>query len=193
MKNLSYLLLALVLLTAACESKKSSTDEHQHHATEPVVASVDTLKKSIPKEAHGQVGGVHVSMSYHAPGARGRVIWGGLVPFNEVWVTGAHSATSVTFSKAVKIGGEIVPEGKYALFTIPGKDSWQIIINRNWEQHLADDYSAAEDVVRVEVVPQTDLPLQERLNYNIEDKGDGKGAITMTWEKLGVTLEFSDK
>ena len=190
MKKLIYTL-ALALLIASCQNKKSGHDGHEHHQPEAASATQpDNSKKSIPQEAHGNVGDAHISVYYHSPAVRDRVIWGGLVPYGEVWVTGAHSATSVEFSKAIEIEGTTIPKGKYAFFTIPGQERWTLILNKNWEQHLADDYDQAEDVIRIEVTPETGMPLAERLTYTIEDKGEGSGAIRMSWEKLSVSLPF---
>ncbi|GIL24000.1 MAG: hypothetical protein BroJett042_25130 [Bacteroidota bacterium] len=190
MKKLIYTL-ALALLIASCQNKKSGHDGHEHHQPEAASATQpENSKKSIPQEAHGNVGNAHVSVYYHSPAVRSRVIWGGLVPYEEVWVAGAHSATSVEFSKAIKIAGTTIPKGKYAFFTIPGQERWTLILNKNWEQHLADDYDQAEDVIRIEVTPETGMPLAERLTYTIEDKGEGSGAIRMSWEKLSVSLPF---
>ncbi|MBC8923868.1 DUF2911 domain-containing protein, partial [Escherichia coli] len=77
---------------------------------------------------------------YHSPGVRKRIIWGGLVPYDEVWVTGAHDATTVEMPKAFVVNGKTIPAGKYAIFTIPGKNAWTVIINKQWQQHLATEY-----------------------------------------------------
>ena len=178
-----------VTLASACNSKKEP-NEHDHEtapsATEAVV--VDTIKKSIPKEEHVQIGGTHFTIKYHAPAVRGRTIWGGLVPYDEVWVTGAHSATSLEFDKDITVNGIKIPAGKYALFTIPGKEKWTIIINKNWNQHLADDYDAKEDVARLDVTTQQLPSVQERLKYSITQDGDSKARIDISWEKVKVTL-----
>lgn len=190
MKKLIYTL-ALALLIASCQNKKSGHDGHEHHQPEAASATQpENSKKSIPQEAHGNVGNAHVSVYYHSPAVRSRVIWGGLVPYEEVWVAGAHSATSVEFSKAIEIEGTTISKGKYAFFTIPKQERWTLILNKNWEQHLADDYDQAEDVIRIEVTPETGMPLAERLTYTIEDKREGSGAIRMSWEKLSVSLPF---
>lgn len=190
MKKLIYTL-ALALLIASCQNKKSGHDGHEHHQPEAASATQpDNSKKSIPQEAHGNVGDAHISVYYHSPAVRDRVIWGGLVPYGEVWVTGAHSATSVEFSKAIEIEGTTISKGKYAFFTIPKQERWTLILNKNWEQHLADDYDQAEDVIRIEVTPETGMPLAERLTYTIEDKREGSGAIRMSWEKLSFSLPF---
>src|SRR5699024_4640383 len=97
-------------------------------------------------------------------------------------------ATSLTTDKDITIGGKTLPAGKYALFTIPGKDEWTVIINKNWEQHLADDYSEAEDVLRIKVKPEATAQPQERLRYQIVAETDEEGAIVITWDKLKVSI-----
>lgn len=192
MKNQLYTLFILTLLLGACQDNKKSDDGHAHdHSAANVPAeNASDSKKSIPQEAHGNVGDAHLSIYFHSPAVRNRVIWGGLVPYGDVWVSGAHNATSIEFSKAIQVEGTTVPKGKYAFFTIPGKECWTLILNKNWEQHLADDYNQEEDVIRIVVTPETELPHNERLTYAIVDKGDGSGAIRMTWEKLSVSLPF---
>ncbi|MEX2336800.1 MAG: DUF2911 domain-containing protein [Fulvivirga sp.] len=98
------------------------------------LAKQDTIRGSIPSEAKGRVGSTNISINYHAPGVKGRILWGGLVPYDQVWVTGAHMATRLEFDSDLLIGGQKVPAGKYALFTIPGREEWTVIINKNWEQ-----------------------------------------------------------
>ncbi|MHC2991549.1 hypothetical protein OB13_08120, partial [Pontibacter sp. HJ8] len=158
----SFLILLLCSTLTYCSQPAQEQEppaenaQHTTHAPEMPVeglviqaqAAPDTMKGSLKAEAHGQVGNAHILINYHSPAVRGRVIWGGLVAYNQVWVTGAHSATTLSTDTDITLGGKQLPAGKYALFTIPGQDEWTIIINRNWEQHLADDYSEDEDVLR---------------------------------------------
>ena len=118
-------------------------------------------------------------------------MWGGLVPFDNVWVTGAHRATSIDFNQEVIIGGITIAPGKYALFTIPGKEEWSIIINKNWDQHLTDDYDSKDDVVRVNVKPETEEAHQERLRYLIETESSNMGEVVIYWERLEISLPIS--
>ena len=74
----------------------------------------DTTKKSIKSMAVGTIGGDTVTIKYHSPGVRKRIIWGGLVPFGEVWVTGAHDATLLEINKSFMVAGKTIPAGKYA-------------------------------------------------------------------------------
>ena len=148
----------------------------------------DTLKGSLKAKAMGTIGTTGITINYYSPAVRGRVVWGGLVPFDNVWVTGAHRATSIDFNQDVMIGGVTVTPGKYALFTIPGKEEWTIIINKKWDQHLADDYDPKDDIVRVKVKPETEEVHQERLRYVIETESNKAGEIVIYWEKLEVSL-----
>jgi Protein of unknown function (DUF2911) len=148
----------------------------------------DTLKGSLKAVATGKIDNTVVTINYHSPAVRGRVIWGGLVPFEQVWVTGAHRATSIEFEGPVQIEGVKIPAGKYALFTIPSKTEWTIIINKNWDQHLTDNYDTKDDVVRVKVKPEIEKSNQERLRYVIESEGSSNGEIVVYWERLEISL-----
>lgn len=181
----------------SCNQKQESKTETIEVATEnKVVESVviqqqsqsDTLKGSLKALATGKIGNTVVTINYYSPAVRGRVIWGGLVPMNQVWVTGAHKATTVEFEGSVKIGDVEIPAGKYGLFTIPTKDEWIIIINRNWDQHLTDEYDQKDDLVRIKAKPELEEVNQERLRYVIERKERKSGEIIMYWEKLGVSM-----
>jgi hypothetical protein len=192
MKTLFTVLIAVAIFVSSCEPKKT-TNEHQHDTTAPTIAEADMKKKSIPKEEHAQIGNAHVTIHYHAPGVRGRTIWGGLVPYGEVWVTGAHSATTFEIDKNFSVAGQEIPGGKYAIFTIPGQDKWTIIINKNWEQHLTDEYDQKDDVVRLEVTPEQTAEVQERLQYSIIPKDETSGSISIHWEKIKVSMPFEIK
>ena len=194
----TFVLILFVTVLAGC-SKTKNDDK----AKQPLVPATsgeesvriiekqpkpDTLKGSLKARATGSIGNVSIAISYHSPAVRGRVVWGGLVPFDNVWVTGAHRATSIEFGGDVEIGGAAIAAGKYALFTIPGKDNWTIILNKNWNQHLADDYNEKDDLVRVKVKPETDPTNQERLRYVVESESDHSGKIALHWENLQIRL-----
>ncbi len=138
------------------------------------------------------VDGNHVHIDYSSPSVRGRVIFGGLVAYNEVWSTGAHKATSIEFDKPVKISGREIEAGKYGFFTIPGESTWTVIINKNWDMHLADEYDPAEDVIRFEVEPESLDEVRESLEYNVESLGDGRGRISVAWDKTEISFGFEN-
>lgn len=184
--NYQFLVLSLVLSVSVLSSKA------QQQTTEGVCYNPnlvkDTSKKSIKSMAVAVINGDSVKINYHSPGVRKRVIWGGLVPYDEVWVTGAHDATTIETGKPFIIGGKEISAGKYAFFTIPGKNEWTVIINKQWKQHLATEYDEKDDVVRIQVKPKKNTHT-ERLQYFIESMKDNKGTISVEWEK--IKIEFS--
>jgi hypothetical protein len=186
-----YLLLSLLtgFFCIGCQTKKETAENHNHPDTEKV--QTDTLKKSIPKEVHANVGDAHITIKYTAPNVRGRVIWGGLVPYNDVWVTGAHRATSFEIDKSFMIKDQVVSAGKYAIFTIPGEENWTIILNKNWDQHLADDYDASKDIVRMTITPEWLDEHQERLSFSIRSLSDDDGVLEFRWEELKVSVPIT--
>ncbi len=191
----------LIALLSGCANPKTNDGESEKEKSSQIVApleegtviiaeqsATDTLKGSLKAKAMGTIGNTGITINYYSPAIRGRVIWGGLISFETVWVTGAHRATSIDFNQEVEIGGVNIAPGKYALFTIPGKEEWTIIVNKNWDQHLADDYDQKLDIVRVKVKPEMEESHQERLRYVIEPESDNKGEIAIYWEKLEVSL-----
>lgn len=207
MKQKIYLLLPVIFIMACNNDKKtgqpkdSKPAEHADHmmmadsntycdSVNTGLIAEDTLKGSPHRTAMATVNGTHVHIEYSSPGVKGRAIWGGLVAYDKVWVTGAHNATSIQFSKNVEINGRKIPAGKYAFFTIPGKDKWSVILNTRYDQHQADKYNEKEDVLRVEITPEKHDMIQ-RLTYSVNKTGDQSGEIGMQWETLQVRLAFN--
>ncbi|MGY6522099.1 MAG: DUF2911 domain-containing protein [Mongoliitalea sp.] len=151
----------------------------------------DTFKGSARREAKASMGGTDITINYGSPGMRGRVIWNGLVSYDQVWVSGSHWATAVTFSKDVTIDGVTVPAGMYGFFTIPGREEWTLILNKVYDQHLADEYDEAEDVVRVKVSPETLATPVQRLTYEILMAGESEVEIALSWDTIRVRMPVS--
>src|SRR5687768_13157224 len=100
-------LISILVITCflfACSDNKSNSHDGDHKHDSSTATSKDTSKKSIPSEAKKRIGNTDIKINYHSPGVRGRVIWGGLVPYDEVWVTGAHSATTIEVGKHFQVG-----------------------------------------------------------------------------------------
>src|SRR5687767_5090855 len=96
-----------------------------------------------------------VELSYSRPAVKGRKIFGDIVPFGNVWRTGANNATTLTFGDEVTIGGTKIPAGKYGLLTIPDKKSWTIIISKQTDVTSPAAYKQESDVVRVQAKPES--------------------------------------
>jgi hypothetical protein len=185
MNTILKLVLSAIILICSLNSVAQKTDEVCYN---PNLVK-DTSKKSIKSMAYAIVNGDSIKINYHSPGVRKRIIWGGLVPYDEVWVTGAHDATTLEIPKTFVVNGKEIPAGKYALFTIPGKNEWTIIINIQWKQHLATEYDENQDVIRLKVKPVRNAHT-ERLQYFIETNSNNKGKISVAWEKIKIELPF---
>lgn len=138
-----------------------------------------------PKETiKTKMGGSTVEIVYCRPSARGRKIMGELVPYGgEVWRTGANAATTIEFSKNVKIEGKNLPAGKYELFTIANEKEWIIIFQKFSNQWGAFSYKEENDVLRVTVKPKSGDFVE---TFTIEA---GKDTITLKWENTVVSFK----
>lgn len=142
-------------------------------------------RPSPPKTAEAQLASGKVIIDYSSPAVKERAIWGDLVPFGKMWRTGANEATTIMLEKDMKVAGKLIPAGKYALFTIPGKDEWTVVINSEWDQWGSNNYKKESDVHRFKVKPTANAENQERLTFTVSENG----TVTMMWEKLSISFE----
>jgi hypothetical protein len=133
------------------------------------------------------VGICTVAIEYNSPSVRNRAIWGELVPFGEVWRTGANQATTISFTHAVKVAGNNVPAGKYALFAIPSKENWTMVLNKKHQQWGAFEYDSAYDQLRFDVKPMAHS-FTEALTYGIVPTSDSSALVELGWERLRVSF-----
>jgi hypothetical protein len=149
------------------------------------------LPRPSPKATVSQtVGLTDVTVTYCRPTVKGRVIWGGLVPYDQVWRTGANEATTITFSDEVTIQGTKLPAGTYGLFTIPGKDDWTVIFNKGAKQWGAYEYKEADDVLRIKVTPHGD-EFRELLTIWFPTVATESATVAICWEKLTVPFTIN--
>lgn len=151
-----------------------------------VIAQKDkATRPSPPATAMNTVDGLDIKIDYSQPAVKERAVWGELVPYDEVWRTGANEATTIEFSRNVKISGEEVPAGKYSLFTIPNEDSWTVILNSEPKQWGAYKYDEEKDVIRFMVKPEGLDEKVERLTFDV----DGEGTVSMMWDELMFSFD----
>jgi len=199
MLNKQLILFAIILLGFSCNSKQDKMQEIIEPESKPIIikseaqaylienqTEPDTLKGSLPAYATGTIDNTTIQIEYYSPAVRGRIIWGGLVPLNQVWVTGAHMATTIAFDAPIIFYGSQINPGKYALFTKPGENEWIFILNNNWKQHLADKYDSKEDVLRLNLQVKETATHQERLRYFIEEN-----QLKIHWEKKEISIPLS--
>lgn len=138
-------------------------------------------RPSPPATATAVAGGKTITIDYSQPSVKGRKIWGGLVPYGEVWRTGANETTTFEVSDDVELNGQKLAKGKYALFTIPGEREWTIIINKTiaWGAY---SYKEKDDVLRVKATPKPSAEFHEKFTIQISDAG----VVSLLWENLQV-------
>jgi Protein of unknown function (DUF2911) len=137
-------------------------------------------------------GGKTIKTDYSSPRMKGRKIYGGLVPFGEVWRTGANEATTFVTSSDVRVGGKTVPAGSYTLFTVPNADKWTLIINKTTgEWGIPYKYESTE-LARVDMkVSKLPAPLE---NFTISyDKSPDGCTLRVDWETTRASVEVSAK
>ena len=137
--------------------------------------------------------GKNTKITYGQPSKRGRVIFGDLVPYGEVWRTGANEATEITFSKNVVIDKKEIKAGTYTLFTIPQKDKWTIILNSKLDQWGTYNYDKTKkyDMFKTEVVVKKSNP-QEKLILSFKDSTAGT-LLIIAWDEVEIELPITYK
>jgi tetratricopeptide (TPR) repeat protein len=129
-----------------------------------------------------KVGLADITITYSRPSAKGRVIFGELVPFDKLWRTGANAATKIKISEDVTLEGNKVPAGEYALLTIPGRSEWIIILNKDLRVTGEANYKPAEDLLRFKVKPQKTGSKIETFTIQFADLTYNSCYIELQWE-----------
>ncbi len=143
-------------------------------------------------EVMQSIGVVSVTVNYSSPAKRGRDVWGKLVPYGELWRTGANGATTFETTGDLTVGGEEVPAGKYALFTIPGEEEWTVILNQNPNQGGTGRYDKGLDQARFTVKPGKGAE-RENLTFLFDDISDGGASLQLVWDGVKVALPIEVK
>lgn len=190
-------ILLLFLFTSCSSGSDRPADEgmqDQDMQGQMEMSEADTTDEqevlSPQREVSDEIGDTQITINYSAPSVRERAIWGELVAYDKIWVSGAHMATSIEFENDVLIDGNQVPAGKYAFFTIPAEEEWTVILNENWDQHQAGEYDEALDVARITVVP-SESEFTEQLAYSVIPRSDDSGVIELAWEELKISVPVS--
>jgi len=171
------LLLGVFLLAAPTQAQERSSEE-------PRVSS--------NAEVHQTIGTTDVRVTYGRPNVRGRDIFGDLVPYDEIWRTGANEATTITFSDDVQVNDEDVPAGTYALFTIPAEDNtWTVILNNEPNQWGAYDYEAEDDHMRTTVEAYEADTFREQMSFTFEAVDETSATLLLHWAETAVPLPIT--
>lgn len=164
-----------------------------------VVLSQDLILPRIspPAEVSQTIGLSKITINYSRPAVRGRIIWGGLVPYNKgipfPWRAGANENTTIYFSDPVKINGKDLPAGTYGFHIIPSDREWILIFNKHYKSWGSFFYDSSQDALRIEVIPER-IYFNEWLEYRFDKITSNSVDINMHWEYLNVrfTAQFDE-
>jgi acetolactate synthase small subunit len=169
LKSLFVLAFAATIITAGAQSLKT-----------PAPSPKQTIKQDFALS--------DISIEYSRPSAKGRVVFGDLVPYDKLWRTGANASAKITFGSAVKVEGKDVAAGTYALYTIPGKTEWTIVLNKNLTLWGIDGYKEEEDVLRFKVKSSAITENVETFTINVANITSNTCTVDLTWEKTKVSF-----
>lgn len=144
------------------------------------------------EKTEGTVDGVAISVEYGRPYLKGRTIGKELVPFGQVWRTGADEATTLVTAATLVFGDVEVPAGTYTLFTLPTETDWQLIINKQTGQ-WGTRYDQAQDFARLPLQKRTRDGSLEQLTISIADHDGPGGALTIEWGTYSLSAPFTIK
>lgn len=175
MHKFSLTLLAFVLVTMAAS------------------AQIKTPAPSPSCKVSQEVGLIRIDLDYSRPSAKGRKVFGDLVPFGEMWRTGANGSTKITFSEAVKISGVELAKGTYALYTTPGEKEWNVIFYKNtsFGGVPGKDFSDADVAVRFNVPAAPQRDMVETFTININNLRNNGADLEISWEYTKVVVPIS--
>lgn len=161
-------------------------------------ASAAFAQVTIPRESNYQemvqiVGDTKIAITYHRPNAKGRDLWGGLVPYGEVWRTGANNATTFEATNDITVNGQLLKKGKYSLHSLPANGDWQIIFNKVADQWGSFTYDEKQDELRIKATP-VKAEFRETMSITFENVVGNKTDVTIRWGELAVpfTVDVGD-
>ncbi|HZZ56503.1 MAG TPA: DUF2911 domain-containing protein [Opitutaceae bacterium] len=165
-------------------------------AAAPSPAPAPAVRVEFPEASPGcdlrqHLGLTDIDIAYSRPGVKGRVIFGGIVPYGAVWRTGANASTKISFSTAAELDGHRVPPGTYALYTIPGRDVWTIILDKDTHLWGAYGYDARSDLLRFDVRPAALLQRVETFTIEFANIRDDSADLELTWEHTRVPIHVT--
>ena len=148
-------------------------------------ALLDLPRQSQHAVVEQRIGITDITINYHRPLANGRRIWGGVVPYGQVWRAGANENTTISFSDPVTIEGKPLDKGTYGLHMIPGETEWTVIFSKMSNAWGSFTYDEKEDALRVTVKPQA-TEAHDALTYDFDQLKTDSAVATMRWDKIAV-------
>lgn len=146
----------------------------------PVTSPLQSIKQDLALST--------ISIDYSRPSTRGRIVFGDLVPYDKVWRTGANESTKINVGEGILMEGNRIPAGKYALYTIPGKIEWTIILSKNATWWGAYAYTETDDLLRFKVKAMTLPSPVESFTITFDNVTEHSATLALSWEKTRVPI-----
>ena len=160
----------------------------QHFNIHNPITLPDKSPQSVVKQ---QIGYTEITINYHSPGARGRTVWGGLVPYGKVWRAGANENTIFTITHDVEIEGQRLAAGSYGLHLLPESDQWTFIFSKNHTSWGSYFYDEAEDVIRVTVPVEKAPETRDWMSFDFHKRARGETSIFLNWADKRAGFKLS--
>ena len=153
------------------------------------VIPLDQVSKSQAAAVGQRIATTEITVTYSRPVARGRELFGKLVPYDQVWTPGADKATSIAVSRNIQVNGAALPRGSYSVWAIPRADQWTVIFNKKADAYHTEYPGEAQDALRLQISPQK-VPHVETLTFSFPTV-DGKDAVLeFSWGELAIPLSI---
>ncbi len=172
----------------SAKGKKEKTEQKQLSTSSSMTPDF-TMPAASPKvTTKQQFSTSAIELEYSRPSAKGRKIFGEMVPFGKPWRTGANAATKITFGEEVIFGGQKVEAGTYALYTIPNNESWIVILNTNYNSSGLNDIKPEDDVVKIEVRATSVSQPIETFTIELNDITSTRASLNIMWQHTKVSI-----
>ena len=191
------LFLAIVLLSAFGACRRDADREVKPVSAVPAnvtdiseeVIPVDQVSKSQAAAIGQRVATTEVTVTYSRPVARGREIFGALVPYDTIWTPGADKATAIAVTRDVQVNGKPLPKGSYSMWTIPRRDHWTVILSKAANAYHTEYPGEAQDALRLEVNPEPG-PHVETLTFSFPNVEGKDAVLRLEWGEVRIPLSI---
>jgi hypothetical protein len=176
MRNVSLCLLAILLAGAGLKTSAQAPRIPEASSTQTIIQDFGLGK---------------ITITYSRPNVKGRLIFGGINPYGQVWRTGANAATVISFSENVIMEGHSVPAGSYSLFTVPEKDEWTVILNKTVKQWGAYSYKQEDDFLRFKVKPIALDEKRETFTAQFSNVTTKSSELRLVWDHTAIAIHLN--
>lgn len=183
MKKIDHWIVAILLVGLAVPGTVLAQERQAQHIFTPLASQRASIAQTF--------GVTDVEVHYHRPAVNEREVWGALVPYDQVWRTGANENTLISFSTPVSVQGESLAAGTYGLHTIPGENEWTVIFSNQTTVWGSFGYDESQDALRVKATPEKAPFFRERMTFTFDDVTNEGATLALHWAELRLPIEVT--